>query len=203
MSNPEEFKCRFRPLNRSIPPKYINARYFNDTTILCASPGGWGDVEAVNVDVTFNGVDYTPNAQTFRFYNVASAKPRSGPAAGGTDVIVSGLGFKTDGRSKCKIDGVEVDAVETKWDEIKCKIPAARLGPKFSENVPFEVSVNGDEWHEFVGGFTYYPQPEVERIYPQFGPNIGRGKIRFYGSGFKEDTQTESACKIGDAYGKA
>jgi len=62
LSNPEEFKCRFRPLNKSIPPKYINARFSNDTTILCASPGGWGDVEAVNVDVTFNGVDYTPNA---------------------------------------------------------------------------------------------------------------------------------------------
>jgi len=61
MSNPDEFKCRFRALNKPIPPKYISAKYFNSTTILCASPGGWGDVEAVTVDVTFNGVDYTPN----------------------------------------------------------------------------------------------------------------------------------------------
>ena len=61
LSNPEEFKCRFRAINKSLPPKFINARFFDEKTILCASPGGWGDVEAVTVDATFNGVDYTPN----------------------------------------------------------------------------------------------------------------------------------------------
>ena len=41
LSNPNEFLCRFQPLNRDVPPKYISARYFNQTTIMCASPGGF------------------------------------------------------------------------------------------------------------------------------------------------------------------
>jgi hypothetical protein len=38
----KEFQCRFTPLNSNIPPKTIHAKYENDTSIMCASPGGWG-----------------------------------------------------------------------------------------------------------------------------------------------------------------
>ncbi|MBK8156598.1 MAG: IPT/TIG domain-containing protein [Streptococcus sp.] len=144
----------------------ITAKYFNDTTILCASPGGWGDVEAVSVDATFNGVDYTPNSQTFRYFNIINAFPRSGPSDGSGQIKVTGLGFKNEKKIKCKMDGVAYDATSNKWDEIICSIPKARLGPSFFGNVPFEVSINGDDWHSFPGGFQYYEQPLVEKIYP-------------------------------------
>lgn len=50
---------------------------------MCASPGGWGgDVDAVDVDVTFNGVDYTDDHLQFSYYNIITAYPRSGPSDG-------------------------------------------------------------------------------------------------------------------------
>jgi len=66
---------------------------------------------------------------------------------------VTGLGFKNDKKIKCKMDGVPYDANTQKWDEITCPIPRARLGPTYFGNVGFEVSVNGDDWHVFPGGF--------------------------------------------------
>lgn len=69
--------------------------------------------------------------------------------------------------------------------------------------MPFEVSINGDDWHSFTGGFQYYEQPIVNDIYPKSGPNVGKGKIKFYGDKFRSDFQlAEVYCKIGDSYGK-
>jgi hypothetical protein len=42
MSNPSEFNCRFSAVNLRIPPKKMPGIYVNSTTIMCASPGGWG-----------------------------------------------------------------------------------------------------------------------------------------------------------------
>ena len=42
MSDPINFNCRFTPAAMKIPPKTMPAIYINSTTIMCASPGGWG-----------------------------------------------------------------------------------------------------------------------------------------------------------------
>lgn len=66
------------------------------------------------------------------------------------------------------------------------------------------MTINGDDWHQFTGGFQYYQQPTVNDIYPKNGPNVGHGKIRFYGDKFRSDFQlAEVYCKIGNSYGKA
>lgn len=205
ISNPNEFLCRFKPLNKDIPPKYISARYFNQTTILCASPGGFGNVDAVNVDVSFNGIDYTNSGKVFRYYNIITAHPRSGPADGvGENIKVIGQGFQDDGNVKCRLDNIEYQPNHINWDEISCPVLAAKQGKDFFGNVPFEVSVNGEDWHQFTGGFQYYEQPTVKDIYPKHGPNVGHGKIKFYGDKFRSDFQlAEVYCKVGDSYGKA
>ena len=205
LSNQNEFLCRFQPLNKDIPPKYISARYFNQTTVLCASPGGFGNVDAVNVDLSFNGIDYTDSGQEFRYYNIITASPRSGPADGvGENILVQGQGFKDDGNVKCRLDNTEYLPDRITWDEISCPVIPAKQGKDYFGNVPFEVSVNGDDWHSFTGGFQYYEQPTVHDIYPKSGPNVGHGKIKFYGDKFREDFQlAETYCRVGDSYGKA
>lgn len=66
------------------------------------------------------------------------------------------------------------------------------------------MTPNGNDWHNFIGGFQYYPQPVVEDIYPKQGPNLGLGIINFYGVGFRNDYNLEDlACKIGDSIGVA
>ena len=158
----------------------------------------------MNVDVTLNGVDYTPNPQTFRYYSVTSSHPHSGPSDGSSgEITVEGLGFRDEfGTIFCNIDGQEFEPLERKWDSIKCPIPPARGGPSFSGTVPLSVSISGDDLK--FEDFYYYPQAEVEKIYPEYGPNVGRGKIKFYGKNFRSDfPKAEPTCKIGEAHGKA
>lgn len=204
LSNPNEFLCRFEPLNKDVPPKYISAIYFNQTTIMCASPGGFGNVDVVNVDVSFNGIDYTNSKNQFRYYNIITATPRSGPADGvGENIHIRGQGFKEDGNVRCRLDNQEYQPNHISWDDISCPVLAAKGGKDFFGNVPFEVTVNGDDWHQFTGGFQYYEQPIVNDIYPKSGPNVGHGKIKFYGEKFRSDFQlAEVYCKVGDSYGK-
>ena len=86
-----EFNCKFTPISLPIPPKYMPAVYMNSTTIMCASPGGWGKGDAMHLQVTFNGGDYDNNNFTFTFFSVARVYPKSGPSDGtGGDIIVSG-----------------------------------------------------------------------------------------------------------------
>lgn len=205
LSNPNEFLCRFQPLNKDIPPKYISARYFNQTTVLCASPGGFGNVDVVNVDLSFNGIDYTNSKNEFRYYNIISAAPRSGPADGvGENIHIRGQGFKDDGNVKCRLDNTEYQPNHISWDDISCPVLAAKQGKDFFGNVPFEVTINGEDWHQFTGGFQYYEQPIVNSIYPKSGPNVGHGKIRFTGEKFRSDFQlAEVYCKVGESLGKA
>ena len=49
---------------------------------MCASPGGWGHGDAVLVQVTFNGEDYSENKFIFNFYSIRKMFPRSGPSDG-------------------------------------------------------------------------------------------------------------------------
>lgn len=49
MSNAQEFNCKFSAINMDIPPKKMPGIYANSSTIMCASPGGWGQGVAVKV----------------------------------------------------------------------------------------------------------------------------------------------------------
>lgn len=49
MSSPAEFNCKFTPMTLPVPPKKMPAIYLNSTTIMCPSPGGWGQGEAVKL----------------------------------------------------------------------------------------------------------------------------------------------------------
>lgn len=80
----------------------------------------------------------------------------------------------------------------------------AASGEDYFGNVDLSVSPNGNDWHNFLGGFQYYPQPIVDDIFPKQGPSMGVGIVSFYGSGFRNDYNlVDMACKIGDSIGKA
>jgi hypothetical protein len=53
----------------------------------CASPAGFAGGNQVNVDLTFNGVDYTEKSFTFNFYHVFGSFPKSGPINGKNQFI--------------------------------------------------------------------------------------------------------------------
>ena len=138
MSNPSEFNCKFTAVHLPIPPKKMPGMYINSTTIMCASPGGWGQGDAVRVTVTFNGGDYVGNNFTFTFFSISRAMPRSGPADGtGGDIIVEGFGFKNDSGALCKINKTDYEPTSITWNQIRCPMPKAQAGSNFFGNVPF------------------------------------------------------------------
>lgn len=96
------------------------------------------------------------------------------------------------------------EPVSVKWGEIHCPIPPSGEGDDYYGNVDFAVTPNGKDWHQFEGGFQYYPQPVVTDISPKQGPARGVGVINFYGSGFRADFPlAELGCKVGKSKGQA
>ncbi len=57
ITDPNNYLCRFTPLvdDDSLKPKTIPIGFVNSTTIMCASPGGWGMGVDALVQVTYNG----------------------------------------------------------------------------------------------------------------------------------------------------
>lgn len=126
MSNPNEFNCKFTPFTLHLPPKTAPAIFMNSTTIMCASPGGWGTGDAMHLQVTFNGGDYDQNNFTYTFFSVKTYTPKSGPSDGtGGDIIVQGQGFKNDSNPLCKLNGTIYYPVSVTWNEIHCPMPKA------------------------------------------------------------------------------
>ena len=177
--------------------------YESDTSITCASPGGWGSGNAVTVEVTFNGEDYTKANNTFYFYNIFDAFPRSGPSDGSAGSLAFlGSGFRNSSDIKCMIDKIAYKPFEVKWDRIMCRIPKSTYGDDFFGNVPLEVTVNGLDYHKMEGGFQYYPQVIVHDIFPKTGPAKGNGIINFYGEKFRDDFPlARPSCRFGEYYG--
>ena len=204
LSSTAEFKCRFMSLDYKVPPKYIPAIYENSTSIVCPSPGGWSSGSRVNIEVTFNGEDYTSSGSVFYFYSILSAFPRSGPSDGTAGILtIEGSGFKDTNLIMCSFDRTPYRPIEVKWNYIKCKIPRAKHGDDFFGTVPLELTINGIDQHPFVGGFQYYPQIEVADFYPKSAPAKGNGIIRFYGIRFRADfSLAKPSCRFGPYIGK-
>eukprot|EP01022_Parablepharisma_sp_SALTPOND_P004399 TRINITY_DN120219_c4_g1_i1.p1 TRINITY_DN120219_c4_g1~~TRINITY_DN120219_c4_g1_i1.p1 ORF type:complete len:1747 (-),score=99.47 TRINITY_DN120219_c4_g1_i1:2673-7913(-) len=205
LSSAADFKCRFVSLDRKMPPKYIPAIFENSTSIICPTPGGWSSGSRVNVEVTFNGEDYTDSGSIFYFYSILSAHPRSGPSDGTTGILtIEGSGFKESNLIYCYFDKVGYKPIEVKWNYIKCRIPKSKHGEDFFGTVPLEVTINGVDSHPFIGGFHYYPQINVTDFFPKTGPAKGNGIIKIYGNKFRADfALARPACRFGKYIGDA
>ena len=205
LSSAAEFKCRFTAVDHKVSPKHVPAVYENSTSILCITPGGWSSGATANIEVTFNGEDYSDSESKFYFYSIASAYPRSAPADVENGVLtIEGSGFKENEPVICSFDKINYKATEVKWDYIKCPIPRAIKGADFFGSIPLAVNINGFDYYEFPDGFHYYPQIEVHDFYPKTGPAKGRGVIKIYGNKFRADFSTaDPGCRFGPHIGDA
>lgn len=75
--------------------KIVPVTWLNDTMLKIVVPGGWSQGDKMNLQLTWNGVDYDDKGWTFTVYSISSVMPRSGPADGtGGDIIIRGFGFR-------------------------------------------------------------------------------------------------------------
>ena len=100
ITDPEFVKCKFTLIgtDRNPGPKFIPAIYKDEQTMMCVSPNGFLGGESVNLQMTFNGNDYTEPKEflVFNYYTVLGSFPHSGPADGFDEVIlVRGSGLKS------------------------------------------------------------------------------------------------------------
>ena len=199
--------CRFGSAaeNTTTPATVMQRATTGDgQMVLCVAPPLPGDRERrdVSLNVAQNGDDYLRRALRFRYYPldklvVQRLQPSGGPAAGGTDVLLSGrrIGM-TRGGLQCSFGETWVHATSVTEDSVRCVSPARS---NLTENVTtypwvheaVRVTVNDDRSaaSHSAQPFTYF-EPEmvlaVSSIYPRSGDSDGGNAITVYGRGFRD-----------------
>ena len=203
----ELVKCRFTLIDnkRNAPPKFIPARYIDRKTMMCASPPGFYGGESVNLQMTFNGMDFTEVSEKFvyNFYTILGSFPHSGPADAFDQVIlVRGAGLKASDEVVCRLNNTDIAPVDVSPNLIQCPMCLPNKDPHKTGEVKFGVKIFG-VYNDF-GSFYYYEQIDMSDMTPHYGPAEGRGDIFFTGDKFRDDFPgSQLGCKVGDSVGQA
>ena len=167
----------------------------------CETPQFFAGEHPLRVSLN-GGVDsVVASARLFEYYDepeVASALPSSGPASGGTDVLVSGSGFFR--RAPLADHGcafiahagaapVLVPATLSGCDgalcsAARCRSPALSSALALGEQ-PFVATLalvfNGQQASAAGVNFTVYPLPQVDSVWPTACPNTGGTIVQLSG----------------------
>lgn len=187
----------------SITTKFIPAYFIDQETMKCASPAGFSGGDQVQVDLTFNGVDYTDNNFIFSFYSIYGSFPKSGPVDSSNQYIqVRGKGFRQESTIMCVLNNEELAPLAVHSGVIKCPmVPDSWPRDKF-ESTDFGVIIDGSK-HDF-GNFYYFKQITISDVVPADGPAEGHGAIYFIGRDFRDDYENSKlSCRIGNKLGQA
>jgi hypothetical protein len=154
----------------------------SDTQITVSSPAGSGTDDVVVT--TTKGISATSPADGFTYGNVpavVSISPDSGPAAGGTDVIVNGSGFTgtaTVSFGGGSATGVVVNAQGTQLTAVSPPGSGA-IDVHVTTAVGTSATTGGDQ-------FTY--GPTVDSVAPNGGPGTGDTVVTINGTGLTNAT---------------
>ena len=147
-----------------------------------------------------NGVDATIDDVYYRFTSpvtLDSLAPRSGPAGGGTTIIVSGTGFRGTAGLLCAFrpatstsanDDVVTEGTWISSTRLSCRTPpVSAIGLDLTDTttsgrVALRVAANGHDVSEaHVIYFTYYLAPSITGLTPLLGPASGGTAITVTG----------------------
>jgi hypothetical protein len=196
---PEEFKCRFTPVNSNEKVRYIPAEFYSEQLIYCSLPPGWTTGSQVKVDVTFNGIDYTNSNAIFNIYQIDRIFPRSAPSTGSPEGIsITGSGLIQNENASIILENQELTARSFSTERIVFPLVGPHGGASFTGNVALDASVNGVDYQRFHRGFQYYIQPRVDSVSPRGGPVTGGTVLSVIGGPFKDFELAEIVCKIGE-----
>ena len=152
------------------------------TQITCTSPAHAAG--AVDVVVTTLGGSAT-SAGGFTYVpapTISSVVPNSGPAAGGTSVVITGTNFT--GATAFTFGGTAATCTVDLDTQITCTSPSHAAGA-----VDVVVTTLGGTATS-VGGFTYIPAPTISSIVPNSGPTAGGTSVVLTGTNFTGGTVT-------------
>ncbi|MTE12099.1 IPT/TIG domain-containing protein [Nocardia aurantiaca] len=141
------------------------------TQITATAPAGTGTVLVIvtTVNGPSNGVPYTYGAPA-----LTSINPTSGPAAGGTQVTLTGTGFTAT--STVKFGAATATIVSVTPTQIVVKAPPGTSG------VQVTVTDTGGTSNGIL--YTYSPVPTLTGVNPPSGPAAGGTVVTLTGTGF-------------------
>ena len=135
------------------------ARYVSSTELVCIAPVGDG---VVDVAVTANGVEFG-EATAFTYAATrARFAPGSGPARGGTDVIIKGADFAPAARLACRFGSTSVPAAFVDATTVAC------ASPRGAGVVSLSFSRDGVAFAP-LGEFVYDEDVVLEGLVPPLG----------------------------------
>jgi hypothetical protein len=174
--------CRFDEL------VVVAAEYVSAVAVTCRTPAH--DLGAVGVEVSVDGVEWS-NAVVYTytgFINVGELSPVSGPARGGTPVVVRGSGFLAVPTLVCRFGVVVVPGTLLNSTAVSCLSPefsAALADSQESRAVAVEVSNNGLDFGAVDAlTFVYDLDAAVESVSPSVGALVGGTVVTVLGSDF-------------------
>ena len=138
----------------------------------------------VDVAVTANGVEFG-EATSFK-YAATRLKfaPGSGPARGGTDVVIRGADFAPAARLSCRFGAARVPAAFVDESTVAC------ASPRGASTVPLSLSRDGVAFST-MGEFAYDEDVVLESLVPPLG-SVGGAAVLLKGK------DLPASCLFGD-----
>ena len=165
------------------------ARWVNATELECEAPPA--DASGpVAVEVSANGADFTADGAAFSYAataTVTGAGPLSGPATGGTEVVVRGANLVFSPSLACRFAFFDVPASFVGPTELRCAAPAQSAGAA-------AFAVVDDRRVLYEATFEYTPLMAVRGASPPRG--AAGTSVTVAGSGFA--AYATAACVFGD-----
>lgn len=169
--------------------RIVPARWLSGELLQCESPPR-PENDAVIVQVSANGLEFTSEGLTFVFYRTKlGVFPLAGPTEGGTLISVSGEGFESSRDYVVRFGLTHVQAHFVTSSEIQCLTP----GQLNAGEVQVSLVADGtsvDSGPDAI--FTYTPSVSVTSIEPAWGFREDENVVVLYGSGFANTS--ELAC---------
>ena len=200
-----EYRCTFGPTlvpatynGSAHPPRHARP----EPTVHCEAPplpAVRSTHVVVEATVSLNGIEPSrglPGALgAFEYINSSAAElvPALGPSAGGSVVLVRGVGLSRGHDRECMFGAARVAATvharRRRRRRAACASPhalnAGGVGAVGDGTVPVRVSLNGQDFN-FVEplNFTFYTPPAISALSPVAGPAGGGTVVTLVGAGF-------------------
>jgi hypothetical protein len=194
----------------ALPGAVVPATWISAGELECVAPPR-SAAGLVVLRVTNNGQQFSSFSTSFAYSahaSVAGLSPRTGPAAGGTSLTLTGsfgdegsevpaasCRFRDASASGAAAAGgavlLEAAALSTTASAVVCTAPPHAAGA-----VLVDASTNNVDWSE-ASGYTYMPDAWVSSVKPAAGPETGGTVVSLLGWGFLNTGSLR--CRFGTA----